>query len=119
MNTCTIILPIDKKRSMQLLVLLEMFGKNAVIPLKEIVRTIPKSTFYALLYRLKLLDKIVMQKHGFDLFTFDRIFDFSSMKELKADFDSLKTFKVMKLNAQIEITELEGNSFVVFTKELQ
>lgn len=106
MNTCTIILPIDRKRGMQLLVLLQMFGKSAVIPLKEITGTIPKSTFFALLYRLRLLGQLIRQRHGFDLFVFEKGLDLASRKQVKS----------MRLNAQIEITELEGSSFVVFTK---
>ena len=119
MNTCTVILPIDKKRSMQLLTLLEMFSKSAVLPLREITGVIPKSTFYALLYKLKLLAQVVKEKHGFDLFLFESLLDFRSMKELKAEFDSLKEIKVMKLNADIEVKQLDGTSFVVLTKKLE
>ena len=118
MNTCTIILPIDRKRSAQLLVLLEMFSRSAVIPLREIEKTIPRSTFYSLLYKLKLLAQIVREKHGFDLFVFEKILDFNSMKELKADFKSLSEIKVMKLNAEMRIVDLEGNIFVEFAKVL-
>ncbi len=118
MNTCTVILPIDKRRSAQLLALLELFSKNAVIPLREIEKTIPRSTFYALLYKLKLLAQIVKERHGFDLFVFEKIMDFSSMKELKADFDALKEIKVMKLNANMKIINLEGNVFVEFAKNV-
>ena len=53
--------------------------------MREIVKAIPKSTFYALLYRLKLLDRIVREKHGFDLFLFESLLDFGSMKKLKAE----------------------------------
>ncbi|MBI2581099.1 hypothetical protein HYV85_04835 [Candidatus Woesearchaeota archaeon] len=109
MNTCTIILPIDRKRSMQLLVLLQMFGRSAVIPIKEITKAIPKSTFFALLYRLRLIGKLVSDRYGFDLFLFEKLLDLDSRKQVKA----------MKLNADIDITELEGNSFVVFSKALQ
>ncbi len=109
MNTCTIILPIDKRRSMQLLVLLQMFGSNAVIPVKEITKVIPKSTFFALLYKLRLMGKIVKDRFGFDLFLFEKMLDLDSRKQAKA----------MKLNAAIDITELEGNSFVIFSKALQ
>jgi len=116
MNTCTIILPIDMKRGMQLLALLEMFSKNAVVPLREITKVIPKSTFHALLYKLKLLNGLVKERYGFALFVFEKLLDFSSMKDLKADFDKVKDVKVMKLNAKIEIAEIEGNSFVVLTK---
>ncbi len=108
MNTCTIILPIDQKRSAQLLILLQMFACNAVIPLKDITGTIPKSTFFALLYRLKLLGQIIRQRHGFELFLFEKSLDLESRKQAK----------VMKLNARIEIARLEGSSFVVFTKRL-
>ncbi len=106
MNTCSIILPIDKKRSMQLLVLLQMFGRSAVIPVKEITKSIPKSTFFALLYRLKLLGQLIRQRYGFDLFLFEKSLDLTTRKQIK----------VMTLNVQIEITELEGSSFVVFSK---
>ena len=108
MNTCTIVLPIDRKRSAQLLVLLQMFGRNAVIPLKEITGIIPKSTFFALLYRLKLLGQLIRQRHGFDLFLFEKSLNLESRKQVKS----------MRLNANIEITELDGNSFVVFTKSV-
>ena len=118
MDTCTIIMPIDRKRSMQLLTLLEMFSKNAVIPIRDIEKTIPRSTFYSLLYKLKLLGQIVKEKHGFDLFVFEKIMDFNSMTELKADFRSLKELKVMKLNAEMEIINSDGNIFVEFLKKL-
>lgn len=108
MDSCTIILPIDKKRSMQLLALLQMFGRSAVIPLKEITKAIPKSTFFALLYRLKLLGQLISRRHGFDLFVFEKSLDLESRKEVK----------IMKLNAQLEIAELDGLSFAVFSKEL-
>lgn len=108
MDTCTVILPIDRKRSAQLLKLLEMFGRSAVIPIKEISKSIPKSTFFALLYKLKLLGQLIRQRHGFDLFVFEKGLDLVSRKQVK----------VMKLNAQIEITELEGSSFVVLAKTL-
>ncbi len=108
MNTCTVILPIDRKRGMQLLVLLQMFGRSAVIPIKEIIRAIPKSTFFALLYRLKLLGQLIRQRHGFDLFVFEKTLDLESRKQVK----------VMKLNTQMEIADLEGSSFVVFSKKL-
>lgn len=109
MNTCTIILPIDRKRSMQLLALLQMFGRSAVIPIKEITKAIPKSTFFALLYKLKLIGKLVSDRHGFDLFLFEKILDLESRRQVK----------VMKLNAGIEIADLEGSSFVLFTKKMQ
>lgn len=109
MNTVTIILPIDRKRGMQLLVLLQMFGRSAVIPVKEITKAIPKSTFFALLYRLKLIGRLVSERHGFDLFAFEKILDLESRRQVK----------VMKLNAQIEIAGLEGSSFVLFTKKVQ
>ena len=118
MNTCTIIMPIDRKRSAQLLTLLEMFGRNAVIPIRDIEKTIARSTFYSLLYKLKLLGQIVKEKHGFDLFVFEKIMDFDSMTELKAEFKSLKEIKVMKLNADMRIISLEGNVFVEFAKSL-
>ena len=118
MNTCTIILPMDRKRSAQLLALMEMFSKTAVIPLREIEKTIPRSTFYSLLYKLKLLAQIVREKHGFDLFVFEKLLDFNSMKELKADFKNLGEIKVMKLNAEMRIVDLEGNIFVEFAKVL-
>lgn len=108
MNTCTIILPIDKKRSMQLLALLQMFGRSAVIPLKEITKAIPKSTLFALLYKMRLLGQLVRQRHGFDLFVFEKGLDLESRKQVK----------VMKLNAQVEIAELDGLSFAVFTKSI-
>ena len=108
MNTCTIILPIDRRRSAQLLVLLQMFSRNAVIPLKDITSVIPKSTFFALLYKLKLISQLVKERHGFDMFTFEKTLDLASRKQTKA----------MKLNSGIEITELDGNSFVVFEKSL-
>lgn len=108
MDTCTIILPIDRKRGMQLLVLLQMFAKSAAISLKEITGTIPKSTFFALLYRLRLLGQLIRQRHGFDLFVFEKGLDLESRKQVKS----------MRLNATIEVTELDGSSFVVFSKEL-
>lgn len=108
MNTVAIILPIDRKRGMQLLVLLQMFGRSAVIPIKEITKAIPKSTFFALLYRLKLIGKLVSERYGFDLFLFEKILDLDSRRQVK----------VMKLNAQLEIADLEGSSFVVFSKNL-
>ena len=108
MNAVTIILPIDRKRGMQLLVLLQMFGKRALIPLKEITSTIPKSTFFALLYRLKLLGQLIRQRHGFDLFVFEKSLDLESRKQVKS----------MRLNAQIEIAELDGSSFVVFSRSV-
>ena len=108
MNTCNIILPIDRKRSMQLLVLLQMFGRSAVIPIKEITKSIPKSTFFALLYRLRLIGKLVSERYGFDLFLFEKSLDLETRKQIK----------FMKLNASIEITELEGSSFVLFSKNL-
>lgn len=106
MSTVTIILPIDRKRGAQLFALLQMFGKRAIIPIKEITAAIPKSTFFALLYRLKLLGQLVRERHGFDLFLFEKNLDLESRRQMK----------VMKLNAGMEITELEGSSFVVFTK---
>ncbi|MBI2144298.1 hypothetical protein HYU17_04080 [Candidatus Woesearchaeota archaeon] len=118
MNTCTIILPIDRKKSWQLLTMLEMFSKAAVIPLREITSVIPKSTFFALMYRLKLLNRLVSELHGFELFSFEKLLDFGSMKELKADFSLLKDMKVMKLNASVNVRELDGSQFVVFRKEL-
>ena len=56
--------------------------------------------------------------HGFELFIFEKLLDFGSMRELKADFDSLKEIKVMKLNAEMKLVDLEGNAFVEFVKRL-
>ena len=109
MKTVSIIVPIDKRRSAQLFTLLQMFSRSTVIPLKDITAVIPRSTFFALLYKLKLIGKILSEKHSFELFTFEKQFDFDTGKELK----------MMKLNAKVEISEMEGLSFVVFTKEIQ
>ncbi len=108
MNTCTIILPIDKKRSAQLFVLLQMFSRSAVIPLSDIVKVIPHSTFYALMYKLKILARLVKDRHGFDMFVFEKTLDLSIKKETKS----------MKLNTAMSITDIEGNVFVEFTKSL-
>ena len=108
MNTCTIILPIDRKRSAQLFVLFQMFSKSAVISLREIVNVIPHSTFYALMYKLKILARLVKDRHGFDLFVFEKTLDFDTKKEVK----------MMKLNTAMSITDIEGNVFVEFTKSL-
>lgn len=108
MNTVAIILPIDRKRSAQLLKLLEMFSKSAVIQLSEIVSVIPHSTFYALMYKLKILAKLVKERHGFDMFAFEKTLDLNTKKEVK----------MMKLNTAMSILDIEGNVFVEFTKSL-
>ena len=108
MKTITIIVPIDRSRGVKLLTLLDMFSKNAVVKLKDIWAIIPRSTFYALLYRLKLLAQVVKQRHSFDLFLF----------EMKFDFDNRKEYKIMRLNSSIQIVNVEGSVFVEFVKEL-
>ncbi|HIG98381.1 TPA: hypothetical protein HA231_03080 [Candidatus Woesearchaeota archaeon] len=107
MNTHTIIVPIDRKRSVQLLALLEMFSRNAVIPMKDIAAVIPKSTFFALLYKLKVIGRIVSERCSFDLFTFERTFDLEQKREVK----------LMKSNAKLEMAEVDGLVFAVFTKQ--
>lgn len=106
MNTCTVILPIDKKRSMQLLVLLKMFSANAVVPLKGITGVIPKSTFFALLYKLKLLARVVREENGFDLFSFEKEVDGAG-----------RVVKSMRLNSEMRVRELDGASFVVLARK--
>lgn len=104
MTTC-IILPIDKKRSLQLLVLLGMFRGRAVIPLSDITGVIPKSTFFALMYKLRVLARLVKDKQGFDLFAFERSLDGNG-----------RLFKSMRLNAELEVAEVDGSSFVLMTR---
>ncbi len=104
--TTTIIIPIDKKRSLQLLALLRMFSGRAVIPLKDITAIIPKSTFFALVYKLRLLAMLVKERQGFDLFAFESSLDGNG-----------RVFKSMRLNAAIEVAELDGGSFVVLTRK--
>ncbi len=108
MSTVNVILPIDKKRSAQMLALLQMFEKRANLPMAEIIKIIPKSTFFALLYRLRLIARLIRQRHGFDMFLFEVAYDFDAKKEVK----------VMKLNAEMSITNLDGCAFVEFVKAL-
>lgn len=88
-----------------MVMLLELFKDNARMPYKEIERVMPKTTFHQLLYTLSLVERYVHGKYGF------RLFEFKWVRR-----EDGKRVKVMEPAAKIEFADVEGTSFVTFTK---
>lgn len=103
----TIILPLDRRKTKRLVELLELFKENIRMPYKDIEKVMPLTTFKQLMYTLRLIESYVNDKYGFKLFEF---------KWVKRKGGRL--VKVMEPATKMEFADIEGTSFVTFTKQL-
>ena len=106
-HTCTIILPLDRRKSARLAALLEMCSHNAVLPYTEIAKTIPRSTLHEILYTLRLVEGYVDKRFGF------RLFEFKTITR-----EDGRAAKIMLPLTKMGFDEIEGTGFVTFTREL-
>ena len=107
-NNYTIILPLDRRKTKRLVMLLEMFKENARMPYKEIEKVMPRATFRQILYTLSLIGRYVQNKYGFKLFEF---------KWVKRE--NGRQVKVMESITKMEFVDIEGTMFVTFTKQVK
>jgi hypothetical protein len=91
---------------MQFLKLLQLLSKKSAVTMQEINKTIPRSTFTSLDYKLRNLNLITKQRHDFDLFVYKKFFDIEARRERK----------VLTVNAKMEVIDIEGNIFVEFVR---
>ena len=103
----TIILPLDRRRTRRLAELLGLFKGNARMPYREIEKVMPRTTFHQLLYTLSLVERYVQNKYGFRLFSFRFVTN-----------ENGKRWKVMEPSAEMEFADIEGVTFVTFTKQV-
>jgi hypothetical protein len=108
MDTYSIIVPIDKQRNMQFLKLLQLLSKKSAVTMQEINKTIPRSTFTSLDYKLRNLNLISKQKYGFDLFVYKKFFDIETRRENK----------ILTVNAKMDVIDIEGSFFVEFVRRM-
>lgn len=106
-NTYTVILPIDKRKCVRLAELLGLFRQNATVRHSEVERIMPRATFTQLLYTLRLIERLVLEKYGF------RLFEFKQVRR-----EDGRMVKVMEPAAKMEFADVEGMRFVTFVKEM-
>ncbi|MBI2137201.1 hypothetical protein HYU12_01635 [Candidatus Woesearchaeota archaeon] len=106
-HTCTIILPLDRRKGARLATLLEMCSHNTVMPYTEIAKVMPRTTLHEILYTLRLVEDYVEGRFGF------RLFEFKTITR-----EDGKAAKVMLPLTKMGFDEIKGTGFVTFTREL-